>query len=137
MQFITLSQFFYQVHQNDKEILTKDSRPYVCLGIRIDGIPFAIPIRHHIHHKYMFPTIGDAGLDYTKAVVISGNQDIGKTNVQIDQSEWNIIKVNEDKIEREFSKYLKLYRKAMNYRTNPHYANILNNSALQYFESYF
>ncbi len=136
MKFIILSDDFYARYADCSEILQKHDRPYACLGVRIDGVSYAIPIRHHIHHKYAFKTIGEAGLDYTKAVVILASSDVGKTDVQISRAEWKLIKVNTQKIVREFSSYLKLYKKATIYQDSPHYQNILSNSSLQYFKKY-
>ena len=68
MRLIYLSEKFYEKYGNYPEILKNDSRPYTCLEIKIDGKTYAIPLRHHITHKYAFLTIGNQGLDYTKAV---------------------------------------------------------------------
>ena len=69
MKLIILSDKFYKEYGGYREILKKPSRPYLCLTVKIDGVTFAIPIRHHINHPFCFKTIGDCGLDYTKAVI--------------------------------------------------------------------
>ena len=71
MKLITLSPVFYERYHGCEEILIKQTRPYVCLAVKVDGVTFAIPFRHHIPHKWAFFTVGEAGLDYSKAVVIS------------------------------------------------------------------
>lgn len=100
--------------------------------VTIDGLLFAIPFRHHIAHKYCFNTVGDAGLDYTKAVVISKPEYIGKS-AYIDGTEYAKLKGRDAMIESGMRRYLKTYRKALRYRTNPHYQQIISCSALQYF----
>ena len=40
------------------EIMDKENRPYACFTVKIDGLLFAIPIRHHIHHRFAFFTEG-------------------------------------------------------------------------------
>lgn len=74
MQLRILSEKFYDKYSHCSEILKKNNRPYVCLTIELDGILFAVPLRHHIKHPYTFRTIGEAGLDYTKSVVIAEAQ---------------------------------------------------------------
>ena len=71
MQLKILSEKFYDEYKNFNEILKKENRPYACLTIELDGLLFAIPFRHHIRHPYAFHTLGEAGLDYTKAVIIT------------------------------------------------------------------
>lgn len=88
MKLIVLSPYFYGKYSNCPEILIKPTRPYVCLEVKIDGVPIAIPFRHHIPHKWAFITYGEAGLDYTKAVVIADKRFIGNTEPQIEQREF-------------------------------------------------
>lgn len=133
MRFIFLSNKFYNDFSACREILQKRTRPYLCLTVEIDGVRFAIPLRHRVTHKYCFHTIGDAALDYTKAVVIRSAGDISPIMVQIDQATYNILKTKEQKIENGFRNYLKLYKKALSYPNNPHYSFIRTCSALQYF----
>ncbi|WP_286080672.1 hypothetical protein [Parablautia intestinalis] len=71
MQLKILSEKFYDTYKHCKEILKKENRPYACLTIELDGLLFAVPFRHHIRHPYAFHTIGDAGLDHTKTVIIT------------------------------------------------------------------
>ena len=136
MELIRLSAQFYTQYANCKEILTKPSRPYVCITVTINGRLFAIPIRHHIKHKYCFRTGVESGLDYTKAVVITNPNFIIRGNVRIDQAEYNMIKGQDKKIEKGMTDYIKIYKKAMQYPNNQHYTSIRACSALQYFERY-
>lgn len=136
MQLKILSKHFYDTYTDCQEILKKSNRPYACLTIEIDGVLFAIPFRHHIRHKYAFYTIGEAGLDYTKAVVISDASYLSSDNPTIETKEFAIIKKEEHKIRHGFKQYLNQYRRAMKHRDNPRSTNILKYSALQYFEEY-
>ena len=133
MRFIFLSDEFYDDFAKCEEILQKRNRPYACLEIQVYGKTFAIPFRHHISHKYCFPTYKDYGLDYTKAVLILKPSYIATGTPQINQKEYNILKGKEAQIAREFSKYVKLYQKAKQYPDSPHYASILRYSTLKYF----
>lgn len=136
MQFIFLSNKFYSQHATHTEILTKPTRPYACLAVKINGTMFALPLRHHIQHKYAFFTVGNCGLDFTKAVVIESPDQIAQGTPQIDQKEFNALKGKDNKIFHDFSQYIALYKKALMYSTNPHYASILKYSTLQYFHKY-
>ena len=136
MRYIYLTDVFYAAHANRNEILTKSTRPYVCLEITIEGVTFAIPLRHNIQHKYAFITRGAAGLDYTKAVVISDPAQVSAVKPQIEQADFNALKGKERRIHRDLVNYITLYKKAFKYRTNPHYANILKYSTLKYFHQY-
>lgn len=136
MKIIFLSAEFYNDFGNYSEILQKQNRPYACLAVKIDGKTFAIPIRHHISHKYAFFTIGNCGLDYTKAVPILKRSYISPIPATIEQKEFNRIKGNEHTIAKGLSKYIKLYKKALKYPDSPHYRNILQFSSLNAFKKY-
>lgn len=133
MKLITLSPFFYQQYGNCREILTKPTRPYICLSVTIDGVIFAIPFRHHITHKWAFLTYGSAGLDYSKAVVIADSRYIGAGTPTIEQREFQALKGKDALITNGMRKYLAAYKKAVKYPNNTHYALIRSCSSLQYF----
>lgn len=133
MNLITLSPYFYSKYAGCKEILTKPTRPYVCLSVMIDGVQFAIPFRHHITHKWAFTTYGAAGLDYSKAVVISDKRFIGAGTPKIEQAEFDALKGRDAMITNGMRKFLAAYRKATSYPDNHHYDSIRKCSALQYF----
>jgi len=136
MRLILLSDKFYSDYSGCPEILEKRNRPYVCALVRQGRYTFAVPFRHHIGHKHAFFTVGDAGLDYSKTVVISDVAYISDEDPTVDTREFRKINANMDRIQRELRQYIKLYKKATMYRSNPHYASILRYSALQYFEEY-
>lgn len=133
MRYILLSDKFYEKYSRCPEILSKRTRPYACLAIEVDGIQFAIPFRHHIRHRYAFFTVGEAGLDYTKAVVIEDGSMVSAALPTIEQCEFDRLKGRDAQIEAGMRRYYRLVLKARRYADNPHYANILRYSALQYF----
>ena len=137
LQLIHLSPQFYSIYGKQPEILKKHNRPYVFLAIKIDGITYAIPFRHHITHRYAFFTGQDKGLDYTKAVIIKNSSFIGKIGVQVDQAEFNALKGKESRIAAGMRSFVAVYRKAIQYPNNPHYSFIRNCCALQYFPECF
>lgn len=108
----------------------------MALTIKVNDVLFAIPFRHHIPHPYAFLTLGECGIDYTKAVVLADSAYIGSETPRIDSKEWNIVKRNENTIRREFEQYLKQYKKALKNRTIPRNARFLKYSTLQYFEEF-
>jgi len=136
MRLVYLSDAFYDEFESCGEILKKRNRPYACLAVQIDGVLYAIPLRHHVEHKYGFITFGKCGLDYSKAVVIRSRADIGPGSPHINQAEYNMIKGREAVIARGMRNYVKLYKTARQYPGNKHYSNILAYSTLKYFERY-
>lgn len=133
MKLITLSASFYERYGNCTEILQKKDRPYYCLTVEVDEQLFAIPLRHHIHHHYAFFTIDEAGLDYTKAVVIENPGEINPTPPWINTEEWRIIRKSENEIFYGFRKYVRQYKRALRTPDNPRSQRLLKYSALQYF----
>ena len=133
MRLILLSQKFYNQYGRYPEVLEKSTRPYVCLEVEVDGLHFAIPFRHHITHKHALLTGNGGGLDYTKAVVLSGWDMVSPELPRVEQREYNFIKTRERQIEREMRKYYLLVKNAKQYPNAPRYANILKYSALKYF----
>lgn len=136
MHLKILSQKFYDTYAHCNEILKKKDRPYACITIEHEGLLFAVPFRHHIRHPYAFYTIGEAGLDYTKSVIITDPLFLSDDTPSIDSKEFAIIKRNENKIRYTFAKYINQYKRAMKHRNNPRSKNILKYSTLKYFEEY-
>ena len=133
MRLIYLTDAFFARYAACPEILQKRDRPYACLTVEIDGYTFAIPFRHHIAHRYAFFTVGEAGLDYSKAVVIEDESYISDNAAVIDSAEMKIIKGRESAIASGMRRYYRIFLKAAAHRDNPHYGNIYRWSALQYF----
>lgn len=136
MKLIILTRDFYTEHSQHEEILKKQDRPYACLAIELGGILFAIPFRHHIKHRYACYTLGEADLDFTKAVVITEKRYIASDKPTIESKEYTIIKRDEQKIRYKFESFLNQYRRAMKHRDTPRSSKLLRYSALQYFEDY-
>lgn len=134
MRIIKLSADFYNRYGSKPEILQKTDRPYSCLAMSVDGITYAIPLRHHIKHPYCFHTIGVAGIDFTKAIPLLENNFASDEDVRIDSKEWSILKRHEQDIYNSFKKYLFRYRKAKRHPDQPQNQNILKYSSLQYFD---
>lgn len=137
MQLKILSEKFYNTYINCDEILKKKDRPYACMTIELDGLLFAVPFRHHIRHPHSFHTIGEAGLDYSKSVIITDALLLSDDTPTIESKEFAIIKKNEQKIRYGLAKYVRQYKRAMKHRDNPRSENILKYSTLKYFEEYF
>lgn len=133
MKLVLLSDYFFDTYQGCDEILSKRTRPYVCLSVVIDGVQFAIPFRHHITHKWAYITYGTCGLDYTKAVVISDWRFVSITRPTIEQAEWDALKGKDARVQNGMKQFLTAYRKAVQYPDNPNYSFIRGCTALQYF----
>ncbi len=136
MQLKILSEKFYKTYSHCEEILKKENRPYACITIELDGLLFAIPFRHHIRHQYAFHTVGEAGLDYSKTVVITDASFLSNDKPSIENIEFSIIKRNEQKIRYGLTKYIRQYKRAMKHRDNPRSEHILKYSTLKYFEDH-
>lgn len=136
MQLKLLSEKFYDTYSYCDEILKKENRPYACFTVELDGSIFAIPFRHHIKHGHAFHTLGEAGLDYTKSVIITDELFFSDDKPTIESKEFAIVKRNEHKIRYGLTKYINQYKRAMKHRDNPRSKNILRYSALKYFEEY-
>ena len=54
----------------------------------------------------------------------------------IDTKEFNLLKGKDTVVANGMERYIKLYKKALQHRGNPHYDNIVKYSALQYFARY-
>ncbi len=134
MKLIILSDAFYDKYEKEREILHKRNRPYVCLTIRVEDQTFAIPFRHHINHPFGFHTLGEAGLDFSKAVLIESESYISHDKPRIETAEWNIVKRNEGTILFEFKKFLRQYKRAQLHPDNPRSSYFLKYSSLRYFD---
>ncbi|MCL2184595.1 MAG: hypothetical protein FWB86_01905 [Treponema sp.] len=143
MEFHRLSAAFYAHFSHCEEILTKEERPYYVTLLELDGLIYAIPLRSHITHSYCY--IADnsdgqnKGLDYSKAVVISDvAKYIDSNPVTIRQHEYNVLKQNEYLINKQFSSYVKAYKKEIKRRKkNPSLpvSSLCRFSALKYFHN--
>lgn len=109
MQLKILSEKFYANYAHCSEILKKENA---------------------------FHTIGEAGLDYTKSVIITDALFLSDEKPSIESREFAIIKREENKIRYGLAKYVNQYKRAMRHQDNPRSLNILKYSTLKYFEEY-
>ena len=137
---IFLSDSFYADYSDCPEIEQKNTRPYICVQIIIDGILWAVPLRSHIRHGYALWTNKQncCGLDFTKAVVIaSPNEYISSVRPRIRDDEFQVLKKTSDHLVRQkMQKYIHAYKKAKEHPTATGSKEILSYSTLQYFEEY-
>ena len=108
MNFFLLENNFYKDYSNCSEILKKTNRPYAVFLIKLNNLTFAVPVKSHITHKYSIKTIGNKGLDFSKAVVINDIQRyISKKHAYIDNYEYQIIMEQKWKISKKMEDYIK------------------------------
>lgn len=135
MRLIILSEVFYEKYGSVPEILTKADRPYYCVTITVYNHTFAIPLRHHIRHPFCFKTLGEAGLDFSKAVVVDDPAYISNDSPWIDSAEWAILKRSENVIYNSFKQYVARYRRALKHPDEPRNQLILRYGTLGIFLS--
>ena len=136
MNFFLLENNFYNDYSNCTEILKKTNRPYAVFLIKLNNLTFAVPVRSHITHKYSIKTIGNKGLDFSKAVVINDRQKyISKKYAYIDNREYQIIMEQKWKITKKMEDYIKKYKKALKDTFIPANKILCNSSCLQYFHA--
>ena len=136
MNFFLLENNFYKDYSNCSEILKKTNRPYAVFLIKLNNLTFAVPVRSHITHKYSIKTIGNKGLDFSKAVVINDIQRyISKKHAYIDNYEYQIIMEQKWKISKKMEDYIKKYKKALKDPSIPANKILCNSSCLQYFHA--
>ena len=136
MNFFLLENNFYKDYSNCSEILKKTNRPYAIFLIKLNNLTFAVPVRSHITHKYSIKTIGNKGLDFSKAVVINDRQKyISKKYAYIDNREYQIIMEQKWKITKKMEDYIKKYKKALKNLSIPANKILCNSSCLQYFHT--
>ena len=135
MQIVRLSENFYSTYSNCDEILKKENRPYMLVIVTVNENTFAIPFRSHIKHKYAYWTDkpNHCGLDFTKAVIVSSDDDISQRGVQIRQNEFNAIKGREYDITKKFASFLNTYKKAYLRLDVERNRLFIEKSALKYF----
>lgn len=140
LNFVFLTEKFYDAYRNCSEIEQKSKRPYVRIQVLINGVLWAIPLRSHIKHGYALWTDKEnsCGIDFTKAVVIEKPTDyISATKPHIRQEEFKVIKRFDDyTVMQKFLQYIKAYKKAKEHTEIKRNKQLLHCSTLQYFEKY-
>lgn len=121
MDLKKLSPEFYAENEHLLEVLDKNrhtneweqfkQRGYGLAIISINNLRFGIPIRTTIHkaNKYCFKTIGNSGLDYTKAVLLEKDTYISSETFKVKSEEFTKIKEHEHFIQQRFEKYVNAY----------------------------
>lgn len=114
MEIKKLTPHFYNENGHLKEVLEKQQRGYGLAIISINNLRFGIPIRTTLHraNKYCFKTIGDSGLDYTKAVLLEKDAYISGETFKVKSEEFTKIKEHDHFIQQRFEKYVMDYIKA-------------------------
>ena len=139
MKYIFLTQQFYIDYEHCSEIEKKQTRPYVQVYVRLNGIDFAIPLRSKIKHKYVFWTDkpNRCGIDFSKAVVIENKKYIDLTGKpHIRPNEFKALIGKERDVEHGLLNYIQAYKNAKANPNKREKARLLQYSTLQYFEKY-
>ena len=139
LDFVFLSDSFYEAYSNCPEIECKRDRPYVRVCVRINGVLFAVPFRSHINHKYVLWTDEEnhCGLDFSKAVVIASEKFIDRSREpHIRPNEFDSLRGKEQLIAQRMRQYIRAYKKARVRMDVPRNRIVCQYSTLQYFESY-
>ena len=80
--------------------------------------------------QYAFHTIGEAGLDYTKSVIITDAHFLSDEKPSIESKEFAIIKSEENKIRYGLAKYVNQYKRIMQHHNSALWQhNILTQAA--------
>lgn len=118
----------------------KQACPYIRVGVLIDGVLWAIPMRSNINHEHTIWTdkANKCGIDFTKAVVIDNPAEyISSIKPHIRPNEFEVLKsINSYTIEQKMRQYIKKYKKAKQHINISRNRNIVKFSTLQYFEDY-
>lgn len=127
-----LSEAFYQENSHLYEMIDKNrdsgnienkGRGYGVILVPIRNLTFAIPFRSNMSHNFGFVShrehksdgsVIKAGLDYTKAVVITKTRYLETRLFKLRTSKeyWNIV-YNEEQIISEFESYIEKYISAV------------------------
>ena len=133
-----LSDAFFDKYPSEQfpEIEAKRSRPYVFYVVELeDGVWFAIPLRSHVKHPYVFRTSASGGLDYSKAVPILDESFVDATRrAYVRSAELPLIRKNRGAIKDGLRTYIEQYREARRHPRRRRNARLIGYSTLQYFE---
>ena len=140
VKIVFLTDKFYETYKDCPEIEQKPTRPYIRIGVLIDGILWAVPLRSHISHEYVIWTDKEngCGMDFSKAVVIENPAEyISTAKPYMRPAEFEVLKnINAHTIEQKMRSYIKTYKKAKQHMDISRNRNIVQFSTLQYFEKY-
>lgn len=138
MEFRFLTDKFFIDYSHCIEMEKKKDRPYACMCIvEIGNLYFAIPIRHHIKHKYAIFTDKNKtqGLDLSKAVIIIDREKyIEKTKTAyISREEFRFLSKRKYFIKSKMITYIKKYKKSYENIDIEKNKTLCEMSCLQYF----
>ena len=106
-----LSPIFYERYSDNREILSKQNRPYLVLLVEYRGLNFAIPFRSNIQHSHAYKFQGESskkrssGLDFSKSVIIFNEDEIGMS-AHIESKEHTELAKRYNFIVEKFQKYI-------------------------------
>lgn len=133
-----LSDAFFDAYPSEEypEIEAKRNRPYVFYLVELqDGTWFAIPLRSHVKHPFVFRTSETGGLDFSKAVPILDESYVDMTRrAYVRPDELPLIRRSRGAIKDGMRAYLDLYREARKHPRRRRNAHLISYSTLQYFE---
>lgn len=115
-----LEDIFYTENTHLVEVLDKNHlgvwnsgkiRGYGVVICDYNGLRFGIPLRSRVHPKnnFCFKTVGDKGLDFTKAVLLEKDEYISPNPFTIPRAEHTKIIDKAHHITSKFSKYVERY----------------------------
>lgn len=139
MEYIFLTQKFFDDYKNCPEIEQKQNRPYVLVRIVVNGIPFGVPMRSNIHHRHVLWTDEErgAGLDFSKTVVLHKAEYVDKSNTpHIRKNEFEALRGKEHIVKQQLQRYIHNYKRAKKRLDVPRNHTLCAYSTLQYFEKY-
>lgn len=140
VKIVFLTEEFYETYKDCAEIEQKPTRPYIRVGVLLDGVLWAVPLRSHIKHEYVIWTDKEngCGIDFSKAVVIEKpDKYISSAKPYIRPAEFEVLKnINGHTIEQKLRSYIKTYKKAKQHMEIARNQMIVKFSTLQYFEEY-
>ena len=110
MRFVLL-RYDYLTDHPTIEAMAKN-RPHAIILVKVGDLRFAIPLRTHLPHKNGFHTINEAGLDFSKALLVFEDRDISR-DIKLSPEEFKKIVDSEDFIIRKFEKYVQNYINAV------------------------
>jgi len=124
MRLVKLDKTFYRDHSHLKEALDNQSgqwqagkvRGYGIVVINVNDLTFAIPLRSHIKHSASYITdrssqagIKGAGLDFSKALLITDNSYISNLPFKISQEQHTKLLNKKHHITKKFDDYVLKY----------------------------
>lgn len=140
VKLVFLTEKFYETYSKCPEIEQKPYRPYIRIGVLLDGILWAVPMRSNINHENVIWTdkANSCGIDFSKAVAITNPDDyISNVKPYLRHAEFEALKtINPHTIEQKLRAYIKKYKKAKQHMDVRRNRNTVQFSTLQYFESY-